>query len=89
MVLSVRSSLVVSPPDSTFEEACKLADRVILVRKASQTGGLLTGIKVARYPIVVTLDTDLENPPELIPISSKVFVSRGLDLLVASHRVIP
>jgi len=78
-----------SSPDGTFEEACRWADRAILVRRAGQTRGLLTGIKVARYPVVVTLDVDLENPPELIPSLLKVFMEEGLDLLVASRTIIP
>jgi len=78
-----------SSPDGTFEEACKWVDRAILVRKAGQTRGLLTGIKAAKYPIVVTLDVDLENPPELIPVLLKMFINRGLDLLVASRTILP
>ncbi len=72
-------------PDGTYEEACRWADRAILVKNAGQTLGLLTGIRAARYPMVVTLDADLENPPELIPELLKVFVSRGYDLLIASR----
>jgi len=38
---------------------------------------------------VVTLDVDLENPPELIPSLLKVFMRKRLDLLVASRTIIP
>jgi len=78
-----------SSPDGTYEEAHRWVDKAILVKKAGQTKGLLTGIKAASYPIVVTLDVDLENPPQLIPKLIEVFVSRDLDLLVASRTYIP
>mgnify|MGYP000123674258 CR=1 FL=1 len=38
------------------------ADRALLVRDAGQSLGLLTGLRTAKYPIVVTPDADLENP---------------------------
>ena len=78
-----------SSPDGTYEEARRWADRALLVRNAGQTIGLLTGLRIARYPIVVTLDVDLENPPELIPNMVRVFLERDLDLLVACRTVIP
>jgi len=78
-----------SSPDGTYEEALKWADRAILVKRAGQTRGLLTGIKASRYPIVVTLDADLENPPELIPTLLRVFVEKDFDVLVASRRSLP
>ncbi len=78
-----------SSPDGTYEEACKWADRAILVERAGQTLGLLTGIRVARYSTVVTLDVDLENPPELIPVLLKLFASESYDLLVASRTWLP
>ena len=78
-----------SSPDGTFKEACRWADRAILVKGAGQTRGLLTGIKAARCPVVVTLDVDLEDPPELIPVLLKAFASKNFDLLVASRKGIP
>jgi len=78
-----------SSPDGTYEEALRWADRAILANRVGQTMGLLIGIKSARYPIVVTLDIDLENPPELIPKLVEEFKSRNLDLLVACRTRIP
>lgn len=78
-----------SSPDGTYEEACKYADKALLVRNAGQTIGLLTGLREARYPIVVTLDIDLENPPELIPYLINKFLEKNLDLLVACRTHIP
>ena len=35
-------------------------------RNYGQHNALLCGIRAARYPIIVTLDDDLQNPPEEI-----------------------
>ena len=76
-------------PDGTYEEAARWADRALLMSRAGQTRCLLEGVKAARYPVVVTLDADLENPPELIPALLRAFEERGADLLVASRTIIP
>lgn len=76
-------------PDGTFEEALRHADRALLSERKGQTAGLLQGIKAAKYPVVVTLDVDLENPPELIPQLVEAFLGGQLDLLVASRRRLP
>lgn len=76
-------------PDGTFKEARMWADKAIIVRRVGQTKGLLVGIKASKYPTVVTLDVDLENPPNLIPKLLKIFMNKNLDLLVACRTVIP
>ena len=38
-----------------------------LMRNYGQHNALLCGIREARYPIIITLDDDLQNPPEEIP----------------------
>src|SRR5918993_5335821 len=38
-----------------------------LMRNYGQHNALLCGIRAARHPVVVTLDDDLQNPPEEIP----------------------
>lgn len=38
-----------------------------LMRNFGQHNALLAGIRAARYPIVVTMDDDLQHPPEEIP----------------------
>ena len=60
-------------PDGTCLEARRLADKALLMRKAGQTRSLLIGIKSSEYPTILTLDADLENPPELIPHMLKTF----------------
>ena len=37
------------------------------MRNFGQHNALLAGIRGARYDVVVTLDDDLQNPPEEIP----------------------
>lgn len=40
---------------------------IFLMRNFGQHNSLLAGIRRARFPITVTLDDDLQNPPEEIP----------------------
>ncbi|MDA1334975.1 MAG: glycosyltransferase family 2 protein, partial [bacterium] len=55
--------------DKTYEEIKKLEDvRAIRLRRNSgQTAAMGVGIKEARGDIIITLDGDLENQPEDIP----------------------
>jgi len=39
-----------------------------LMRNYGQHNALLCGIRASRHPVVVTLDDDLQNPPEAIPL---------------------
>jgi len=61
-----------SPPP-TCDIARRLAestDGVVLLRLARNSGqhaALLAGVRSARQPVIVTLDDDLQNPPEEIP----------------------
>jgi dolichol-phosphate mannosyltransferase len=54
-------------PDGTFVEATKWADVAVVKRREGQTRGLAAGLLLARFDYVVTIDVDLENPPQLIP----------------------
>lgn len=73
--------------DGTLEIAKRYADIAIGKVREGQTKGLLYGAKLAKYPIIVTIDSDLENPPELIP---EVVAKLGdFDIVVASRRVLP
>ena len=38
-----------------------------LMRNYGQHNALLCGIRAARHPVIVTMDDDLQHPPELIP----------------------
>jgi undecaprenyl-phosphate 4-deoxy-4-formamido-L-arabinose transferase len=59
-----------SPTRDVAEQISKCISNVKLVRFARNSGqhaALLAGVREARYPIVVTIDDDLQNPPEEIP----------------------
>jgi dolichol-phosphate mannosyltransferase len=76
-----------SSTDGTLEVAKKLADVAVSKPKEGQTKGLLYGAKLAKFPIIVTIDSDLENSPELIPeLAVKL---REYDLVVASRKILP
>lgn len=76
-----------SSPDGTYEVAKELADKAILKDREGQSKGLMTGLLSARYPVIVTLDADLENPPELIP--SLIYNLDDYDILVACRTKLP
>jgi dolichol-phosphate mannosyltransferase len=76
-----------SSADGTLEIAKRYADIAIGKVREGQTKGLLYGAKLAKYPIIITIDSDLENPPELIP--EVVVKLRDVDIVVASRRVLP
>ena len=55
---------------SVIESACELYPWVVgieLMRNYGQHNALLCGIRHARHPVIVTMDDDLQNPPEEIP----------------------
>jgi glycosyltransferase involved in cell wall biosynthesis len=51
-----------------------------LMRNSGQHNALLCGIRAARYDITVTLDDDLQNPPEEIPILLAA-LAEGVDVV--------
>jgi glycosyltransferase involved in cell wall biosynthesis len=61
-------------PDRSWEVIQTLARAnpwvrgISLMRNYGQHNALLCGIRAARYDIVVTMDDDLQNPPEEIPV---------------------
>jgi len=73
--------------DGTLQAAEPLVDLAVSKTREGQTRGLLYGAKLSKYPIVVTIDSDLENPPELIPVL--VDGLGNFDVLVASRRNLP
>jgi len=74
--------------DGSWTVVCGLAGRfshvhgIRMLRNYGQHNAILCGIRAARNPIVVTMDDDLQNPPEEIPtllqkLDSKVDVVYG------------
>ncbi len=60
--------------DNSWEVICRLAAQhpwiraFDLMRNYGQHNALLCGIRAARHDVIVTLDDDLQNPPEEIPV---------------------
>ena len=76
-----------SSTDGTFEVAKGVADVAVSKVREGQTKGLLYGMKLAKFPIIVTIDADLENDPKLIP--ALIEKLSEVDVAVASRTVIP
>jgi glycosyltransferase involved in cell wall biosynthesis len=59
--------------DSSWKRICTLGERdprvqgLDLGRNLGQHNALLAGLRAARHGVIVTLDDDLQNPPEEIP----------------------
>jgi dolichol-phosphate mannosyltransferase len=70
-------------PDGTIEVARRLADVAVTKPHEGQTKGLLYGMKLAQYPVIVTIDADLENNPQCIP--ELVAQIGKFDVVVASR----
>jgi len=97
LILRVRSALrdfpheiiVVddSSPDGTFDVAKCFADLAVSKAREGQTKGLLYGMKLARFPLIVSIDADLENEPEFI--LNLVGRLDEFDLILAARTVVP
>jgi hypothetical protein len=55
--------------------------------REGQSKGLLYGMKLAKYPVIITIDTDLENNPEHIP--TLIRQTAKFDIVVASRTKLP
>jgi len=76
-----------SSTDGTLEIAKNYADVAIRKPREGQTKGLLYGMQLAKFPIIVTIDSDLENDPEfMLAIIKKL---NEFNVVVASRTVIP
>jgi glycosyltransferase involved in cell wall biosynthesis len=97
LILRVRSALRGFPheivvvndnsSDGTLEAARGLADLAVGKIREGQTKGLFYGMKLAKFPTIITIDADLENNPECI--TMLVSKLREFDLVVASRTVLP
>ncbi len=76
-----------SSSDGTLDVAKRFADVAVGKVREGQTKGLLFGAKLAKFPVIVTIDSDLENTPEYIP--ALVEKLGAFDLVVASRKVVP
>ena len=76
-----------SSSDGTFEAAKPFADVVVSKKREGQSKGLLYGMRLAKFPKIVTIDADLENNPDIIPLLADRLDE--FDLVVASRTVVP
>jgi dolichol-phosphate mannosyltransferase len=76
-----------SSSDGTLEAAKRVADVAVGKKREGQTVGLLFGMRMAKYPVVVTIDADLENDPACIP--ELVRLTAEYDVVVASRTKLP
>jgi dolichol-phosphate mannosyltransferase len=97
LILSVRTALKAVPheiivvddysPDGTIQIAKRYADVAVTKKREGQTKGLLYGMQLAKYPVIVTIDADLENDPQLIP--AVVRETAKHHIVVASRTKLP
>ena len=73
--------------DGTIQIANRLADVAVTKTREGQSKGLLYGMKMAKYPIIITIDADLESDPADIPkLIQKI---NEFDIVVASRTKLP
>jgi dolichol-phosphate mannosyltransferase len=73
--------------DGTFQIARLLADVAVTKSREGQTKGLLHGMQLAKYLIIITIDADLENDPQHIPRLIQQITK--FDIVVASRTKLP
>src|SRR4030066_997580 len=74
-------------PDGTIQVARLLADVAVSKKRQGQSKGLLYGMKLARYQVIVTIDADMENNPAHIP--KLIHQLSEFDVVVASRINLP
>ncbi len=75
--------------DGSWDEIRRLSGGRVngldLLRQYGQHGALIAGVAAAKFPVIVTLDDDLDQPPEAIPrLLEKL--SEGFDLVFGVPR---
>lgn len=81
-------------PDSSWEKIEALAQRfpwvrgVRLMRNYGQHNATLCGVRLARYEVTITMDQDLQHPPEEIPVLLAE-LEKGFDVVYGAPRKLP
>lgn len=81
-------------PDKSWDVIQKLARKhkwvrgVRLMRNYGQHNATLCGVRAAQYEIIVTMDQDLQHPPEEIPVLLAE-LERGFDVVYGSPKRLP
>lgn len=59
----------------------------LIVRKGRRdlSQSIIDGFKLARYPLIITMDADLSHPPEVIPAMLSVLGNESIDLVIGSR----
>jgi dolichol-phosphate mannosyltransferase len=73
--------------DGTIRIAQHLADVAVTKKREGQSKGLLYGMRLAKYPAIITIDADLENNPKHIP--QLLLQIARFDIVVASRTKLP
>ncbi|GGL05668.1 glycosyltransferase family 2 protein [Planomonospora parontospora] len=88
--MSVRHEVILvvdGSPDDTWKVAESLARRIDAVRAIrlsrnyGQHNALVAGIREAKFDVVVTMDDDLQHPPEQVPLLLAALEGDRLDLV--------
>src|SRR5574341_1335735 len=81
-------------PDGSWEQIRRLAKDyswivgVKLMRNYGQHNATLCGVRLARYEVTITMDQDLQHPPEAIP-ALLAELSNGFDVVYGAPRKLP
>ena len=81
-------------PDDSWQVIQGLASRyawvngIELMRNYGQHNALLCGVRAARYEIIVTMDDDLQHPPEEIPVLLAK-LEQGFDVVFGVPKKLP
>lgn len=59
---------------------------ISMMRNYGQHNALLCGIRSARYPVIVTMDDDLQHPPEELPRLLRALEGDGADVVYGAPR---
>lgn len=74
-------------PDDSWDVILQLVDNGVNVRgirlgrNFGQHNALVAGVRAARFTVTVTMDDDLQNPPEEIPRLVETLLNDGLDVV--------
>lgn len=61
---------------------------ILLMKNSGQHNATLCGVRAARYPITITMDDDMQHPPEEIPTLLREF-QKGFDVVYGVPKKLP
>jgi glycosyltransferase involved in cell wall biosynthesis len=82
-------------PDNSWAVIERLASQnhwvrgINLMRNYGQHNAVLCGIRDARYEVTVTMDDDLQHPPEEIPLLTAKLLNDGFDVVYGMPKKLP